>query len=126
MSSFGSDSGERGRAINPVRVDSRIPKGVINLRNESMRDGLADLLLRVNLTAPLNLPVKTPLAQSWVEWRQESFDLQFNDAVVATDIKHFPAELVRKSGDGIQVLVLVSQGLAKRQIAWMEVRMIQQ
>ena len=44
ISSFGSDSGERGRAINPVRVDSRIPKGVINLRNESMRDGLADLL----------------------------------------------------------------------------------
>lgn len=42
-SSLGSPSGERGRAINPVRVDSRIPKGPISLRKESIRDGLAEL-----------------------------------------------------------------------------------
>lgn len=39
----GSESGERGRAINPVRVDSRIPNGPINLRKESIRVGLAEL-----------------------------------------------------------------------------------
>ena len=42
-SSVTSVSGERVKAINPVLVDSRIPKGPTSLRKESMRDGLADL-----------------------------------------------------------------------------------
>lgn len=42
-SSLGSTRGERGRAIKPVRVDSRIPKGPTNFMNESIRDGLAEL-----------------------------------------------------------------------------------
>lgn len=42
-SSFGPESGDRGRAMRPVRVDSRIPKGEISLRNESIRLGLAEL-----------------------------------------------------------------------------------
>lgn len=42
-SSVGSLRGVRGRAIKPVRVDSRIPNGAISLRKESIRDGLADL-----------------------------------------------------------------------------------
>ena len=33
----------RGRAIRPVRADSKMPKSEISRRNESMRDGLADL-----------------------------------------------------------------------------------
>ena len=43
ISRIGSESGERGNAINPVRVDSRIPKGPINFRKESMREGFAEL-----------------------------------------------------------------------------------
>lgn len=37
-------SGERGRAIRPVRVDSRMPKSEMSLRKESMRVGFAELL----------------------------------------------------------------------------------
>jgi hypothetical protein len=42
-SSLAAWSGERGRAIRPVRVDSRIPKSETSLRKESMREGFADL-----------------------------------------------------------------------------------
>lgn len=42
-SSVTSVSGERVKAIKPVLVDSKIPKGPMSLRNESIRDGLADL-----------------------------------------------------------------------------------
>jgi hypothetical protein len=42
-SSVTSVSGERVKAIKPVLVDSRIPKGPMSLRKESIRDGLADL-----------------------------------------------------------------------------------
>lgn len=42
-SSAGSERGERGRAIRPVLVDSRIPKGAINFMNESIRLGFAEL-----------------------------------------------------------------------------------
>lgn len=43
-SSLGSERGERGKAIRPVLVDSRIPKGAISLRKESIREGLAELV----------------------------------------------------------------------------------
>jgi len=42
-SSFGPYSGERGSAIRPVLVDSRIPKGVMSFMNESIREGFAEL-----------------------------------------------------------------------------------
>lgn len=42
-SSLGPYKGDLGRAINPVRVDSRIPKGAISFMKESIRVGLADL-----------------------------------------------------------------------------------
>ena len=42
-SSFGPYKGDRGSAIRPVLVDSRIPKGAISFMNESIRDGFADL-----------------------------------------------------------------------------------
>lgn len=42
-SSSCSDRGERGSAIKPVRVDSRIPKGPMSFMKESIRDGLAEL-----------------------------------------------------------------------------------
>lgn len=48
-SSMTSVSGERVKAIRPVRVDSRIPKGPISLRKESIRLGLADLLGKKNV-----------------------------------------------------------------------------
>lgn len=36
-------SGERGRAMRPVRVDSRMPKSEMSLRKESTRVGFAEL-----------------------------------------------------------------------------------
>jgi hypothetical protein len=42
-SSFGPYRGERGRAIRPVLVDSRMPKGVMSFMNESIREGFAEL-----------------------------------------------------------------------------------
>lgn len=42
-SSIGPERGDRGKAIKPVRADSRIPKGATSLRYESIREGLAEL-----------------------------------------------------------------------------------
>lgn len=42
--SLGPYKGERGRAIRPVRADSRIPKGAISFMKESIREGFAELL----------------------------------------------------------------------------------
>lgn len=59
-SSLGSEErGERGRAMRPVRVDSRIPKGLISFRKESIREGLAEtstmqLLVLMSRTLPPN------------------------------------------------------------------------
>ncbi len=41
--SLGPRSGERGKAIRPVRADSRIPKGAMSFMNESTREGFAEL-----------------------------------------------------------------------------------
>ena len=41
--SLGPKSGERGRAIRPVRADSRMPKGETSFMNESIRVGFAEL-----------------------------------------------------------------------------------
>jgi hypothetical protein len=43
LSSFGPKSGDRGRAINPVRADSKIPNGETSFMKESIRVGFADL-----------------------------------------------------------------------------------
>lgn len=43
ISSLGSKRGDRGRAIRPVRVDSRTPKGPMSFMKESIREGLAEL-----------------------------------------------------------------------------------
>lgn len=42
-SSFGPYKGDRGNAIRPVLVDSRIPKGAMSFIKESILDGFADL-----------------------------------------------------------------------------------
>lgn len=42
-SSLGPYRGDLGNAINPVRVDSRIPNGAISFMKESIRVGFADL-----------------------------------------------------------------------------------
>lgn len=44
-SSLGSVRGERGRAMRPVLVDSRTPKGAIIFMKESIRFGFAELLV---------------------------------------------------------------------------------
>lgn len=47
-SSAGPERGDRGRAIRPVRADSRIPKGATSLRYESIREGFAELYQAVS------------------------------------------------------------------------------
>jgi hypothetical protein len=42
-SSLGPYRGERGRAMRPVRADSRIPKGAMSFMKESIRVGFAEL-----------------------------------------------------------------------------------
>ena len=43
ISSFGDLRGVLGRAVRPVREDSRMPNGAIRAMKESIRAGLADL-----------------------------------------------------------------------------------
>jgi hypothetical protein len=43
FSSSAPKSGERGRAIRPVRADSRMPNGATSFMKESMREGFAEL-----------------------------------------------------------------------------------
>lgn len=49
-SSCGPYSGERGRAIRPVLVDSRMPNGVMSFIKESIRVGFAELYHTLLLT----------------------------------------------------------------------------
>lgn len=53
-SSLGEYSGDRGNAIKPVLVDSRIPKGPMSFMKESILEGFADLD-RVSMTVIPNL-----------------------------------------------------------------------
>lgn len=48
------ESGERGRAISPVRADSRMPNGAMSLRNESIRLGFAELYNSISTIITLN------------------------------------------------------------------------
>lgn len=43
ISSLAPYSGERGRAMRPVRADSRMPNGEMSFMNESILVGFADL-----------------------------------------------------------------------------------
>lgn len=54
------------------------------------------------------------------------YNLQLNDAVVRADIKHLAAKLVSQASDGVQVLVLVSQGLTGGEVARVEIRSVGQ
>jgi hypothetical protein len=46
ISSLGEYKGDRGNAIRPVRVDSKIPNGAMSFMKESILDGFADLPAR--------------------------------------------------------------------------------
>ena len=93
ISSFGPYSGERGRAMRPVLVDSRMPKGAISFMNESILDGLADLRRISTWTWP------------------GYFDLHLDNAVVRADIEYFSTELMRQMRDSCEMLMLMSQSL---------------
>jgi len=49
VSSLVACSGDRGKAIRPVRADSRIPKGDMSLMNASIREGLAELGVKISV-----------------------------------------------------------------------------
>ena len=44
-SSWGPERGERGKAISPVLADSKMPKGATSFMNESILEGLAELVI---------------------------------------------------------------------------------
>lgn len=75
--------GERGSAIRPVRADSRIPKGAISFKNESILDCLAELE---------NVSYCAYKHQIWV-------DSHFDNAARIANIEHLTAELVGEVGD---------------------------
>lgn len=92
--------------MRPVRVDSRIPKGLTSLRKESIRLGLAELFRKIVSEKTLASPY--------------NWHLHLHNAVVVADIQNLAAELMGQAGDGIQMLVLVAQSLAGRQITGVE------
>lgn len=101
-----SSSGERGRAMRPVRVDSRIPKGAMSFMKESIRLGLAEL----GYVSLVILTIYCGQGNS-----------QFNNTVVCADIQDLALHLVREICDGLEMLMLVSQRLGQSQFAGMEV-----
>ena len=68
-SSFGPYSGDLGKAIKPVRVDSSIPKGAMSFMKESILDGLAELFFlvsRYSQTWPFDSKTYTSTMQLFV------------------------------------------------------------
>jgi hypothetical protein len=84
-------------------VDSRIPKGPISLRKESIREGLAELSGRYESIE--------------IKMSQNNWYLHLNNAVVSANVQNLAAELVSQTSDSIQVLVLVAQGLTLGKVA---------
>lgn len=68
ISSFGIVIGVRGKAVRPVRDDSNIPNGAINVMNESIRAGFAELGIRVRSETGLGVfgPAYTSTIQLFV------------------------------------------------------------
>lgn len=110
ISSLGSKRGDRGRAIRPVRVDSRTPKGPISFMKESIREGLAELYHIIRIKRCREIVCMTHGAGN----------LHLNNAVVSTDIQHLSTELMSETGNRIQMLMLVSQSLRLGQITRVE------
>ena len=93
LSSFGPKSGDRGRAINPVRADSKIPNGETSFMKESIRVGFADL--------------KTVNSVLDVSDNKISLNLHFNNAVIRADVQDLAPELVSQAGNSVQMFVLM-------------------
>jgi hypothetical protein len=96
-SSFGPKSGDRGRAINPVRADSKMPKGETSFMKESILVGFADLGIFSN--------------DDQMVPTEKRFNLHFNDAAVRANIQDLSSKLMREICDGLQMFMLVSQCL---------------
>jgi hypothetical protein len=64
--SLGPYSGERGRAMSPVRADSRMPKGAMSFMNESIRVGFAELYFRQSIPQYNGLETYTSTIQQFV------------------------------------------------------------
>lgn len=77
-------------------------------------EGTNELEERVD-TARLSRPISYQISK--VLWKAFGRHVHFNNAVVGADIQNLAAELVGQAGDSIQVLVLVAQTLAERQVA---------
>lgn len=79
-----SSKGDLGRAMRPVRVDSRIPKGAMSLRNESIRDCLAELQ---GMLALIKYVRKNKRGK-------KKSDVHLDNAVICADIQHLATKLV--------------------------------
>ena len=54
-------------------------------------------------------------------WLRLGNDLHFDDAADSTNVEHLAAELVSKVGDGLEMLVLVTEGFRGGELAGMEI-----
>lgn len=105
--SLGPKSGERGRAMSPVRPDSRTPKGEMSFMKESIRDGFAELRV-------VSVPHET---HKTVQKHNSHFD----DTAIGTDIQNLSTELMSEVSDGLQMLMLQSQRLTQGQPAGVKI-----
>lgn len=99
ISSVAACSGVRGRAMRPVRADSRIPKGDISFMKAFIRGGFAELYRSYISGLPF---------MSGTRSRDYS---HFHDAVISTYIQHFPPKLMRQMRNSFQMLMLMPQSL---------------
>jgi hypothetical protein len=84
-SSFGPKRGDLGRAINPVRADSKTPKGETSFMKESIRVGFAELRI-----------VSKVVKMAEIEKR---INLHFNNAAIRANIQDFSSKLMREICD---------------------------
>lgn len=93
ISSLAPYNGDLGRAMRPVRPDSRIPNGDISFMKASIRVGLADLS---TMSAEIN------------NNQYQQVHLHLNDAIIRTYIQNLASKLMCQMRDRFQMLVLMS------------------
>lgn len=104
-SSSGSWSGDLGRAIKPVDCEQSFnvcKRSVSHTRSGALEDTERSDKLHERINS-------------------ERLGRHLDNAVVSANIEHLAAKLMGEVGDGLQVLILVSEGLTRSQSAGVEV-----
>ena len=118
MSSVAPSNGVRGKAIKPVRADSKMPKGEMSFMKASIRGGFAELR-HTDTDTTRTLAVEISRGERGKKGCHGKKPLQLDDAIICADVQHLPAKLMRQMRNVIQMLILVPQRLTGRQPARM-------